>query len=190
MNCEVSESGSEGVASIEFINCLYGYAMILVENCATAEDLVHETYVRAIPSVGRLQEEGNIKGWLFRTFRNIWLQQLEEGQTHFQITQAHVEGGSEEGITDLCREVGDVRSDKQKEEEQIWAAIQKLPREFREVIFLREFERFSYYEIASLLDFPVGTVIARLAGARSRLRVLLPSLLNKVERDECLKRYN
>jgi RNA polymerase sigma-70 factor, ECF subfamily len=57
--------------------------------------------------------------------------------------------------------------------EQVRQAIQKLPVEFREIIPLREYEELSYEEIASLLGCPLGTVMSRLARARSRLRDLL-----------------
>jgi RNA polymerase sigma-70 factor, ECF subfamily len=59
------------------------------------------------------------------------------------------------------------------EREQVRAAIQQLPVEFREIIILREYEELSYQEIANLLACPIGTVMSRLARARSRLRDLL-----------------
>ena len=58
-------------------------------------------------------------------------------------------------------------------------AIQQLPEEAREVILLREWEGLSYQEIAMVLDCPVGTVMSRLARARSKLRDLLSSLLQR-----------
>jgi RNA polymerase sigma-70 factor (ECF subfamily) len=61
------------------------------------------------------------------------------------------------------------------EREQVRRAIQQLPTHFREVILLREFEELSYEEIAGLLNCPAGTVMSRLARARSRLRELLIS---------------
>ena len=59
------------------------------------------------------------------------------------------------------------------EREQVRAAIQQLPLPFREIILLREYEELSYQEIAALLDCPPGTVMSRLARARSKLRDLL-----------------
>ena len=55
------------------------------------------------------------------------------------------------------------------EREQVRAAIQRLPVEFREIIILREYEELSYGEIAHVLQCPVGTVMSRLARARSKL---------------------
>jgi RNA polymerase sigma-70 factor (ECF subfamily) len=63
------------------------------------------------------------------------------------------------------------------ETEQVRAAIQKLPVEFREIILLREYEDLSYLEIASVLDCPVGTVMSRLGRARAKLRALLSEKL-------------
>ena len=57
--------------------------------------------------------------------------------------------------------------------EQVREAIRQLPVDFREVILLREYEELSYQEIASVLGCPVGTVMSRLARARSKLRPLL-----------------
>jgi RNA polymerase sigma-70 factor (ECF subfamily) len=59
------------------------------------------------------------------------------------------------------------------EAEQVRAAIQKLPVDFREIILLREYEELSYQQIASVLDCPVGTVMSRLGRARAKLRALL-----------------
>jgi RNA polymerase sigma-70 factor (ECF subfamily) len=60
-----------------------------------------------------------------------------------------------------------------RECEQVRAAIQDLPVDFREVILLREYEELSYQEIASVLGCPIGTVMSRLARARSKLRLVL-----------------
>ena len=70
------------------------------------------------------------------------------------------------------------------EAEQVRAAIQELPVDFREIILLREYEDLSYQEIASVLDCPVGTVMSRLGRARAKLRVLLFPTLKGSDRPE------
>jgi RNA polymerase sigma-70 factor (ECF subfamily) len=62
------------------------------------------------------------------------------------------------------------------EREQVRAAIQKLPTQFREIILLREYEELSYQEIADVLDCPVGTVMSRLGRARKKLHTLLTAV--------------
>ena len=59
------------------------------------------------------------------------------------------------------------------EHEEVREAIQQLPADFREIILLREFEELSYQEIATILGCPAGTVMSRLARARTKLRTLL-----------------
>jgi RNA polymerase sigma-70 factor, ECF subfamily len=56
---------------IEYLDGLYSYALILTRNHADAEDLVQETYVRALQAMGRLRAGSNMKGWLFTILRNI-----------------------------------------------------------------------------------------------------------------------
>jgi len=62
------------------------------------------------------------------------------------------------------------------EAEEVRKAIRQLPEDFREIIVLREYEELSYQEIAQVLNCPAGTVMSRLARARSRLRTLLAPL--------------
>ena len=63
---------------LEYLDGLFGYAMALTRNSFEAEDLVQETYVRAMEAMGRLRQDSNIKAWLFTILRNIWLNQVRE----------------------------------------------------------------------------------------------------------------
>jgi RNA polymerase sigma-70 factor, ECF subfamily len=62
-------------ALIEYLDQLYGYAMVLTRNKADAEDLVQEAYIRAVKAARDLQTITNTKGWLFTILRNVWLNQ-------------------------------------------------------------------------------------------------------------------
>ena len=172
MFSEQNGSDPAGVASVEYLGALYNYAMILTRNQAEAEDLVQETYLRAIPAMQRLRADSNIKSWLFRILRNIWLNQLRKQRTGPQMVQFDMEFSSAGDLVDPGKQSYDSYVNK-LEAEQVRAAIEQLPAEFREIIVLREFEELSYQEIAYLLDCPTGTVMSRLARARSKLRALL-----------------
>lgn len=160
--------------SADYMNGLYGYAMVLTHNHAEAEDLVQETYVRAIAAMSRLRPDSNIKAWLFKILRNIWFNQLRKRRSDPQIVQADMERDSIESIANPGKNAYEVYAGA-VERERVRAAIQELSLEFREVILLREYEELSYQEIATLLDCPQGTVMSRLARARSKLRVILSS---------------
>ncbi|WP_213807493.1 sigma-70 family RNA polymerase sigma factor [Granulicella sp. dw_53] len=180
MSCEYYDLVQANTTSIEHIHGLYSYAMVLTRNHAEAEDLVQETYVRAIPAMAKLRDESNIKAWLFKILRNVWLNQLRKRRTGPQMVQTDMEDGSTVDIVDTGKDSYDIYVSRM-EEKQVRAAIEKLPTEFREIILLREFENLSYHDIASLLDCPAGTVMSRLARARSRLRVLLSSIVTRSE---------
>jgi RNA polymerase sigma-70 factor (ECF subfamily) len=154
---------------------LYRYAVVLCRNSASASDLVQETYLRALASRSQLREDSNVKGWLFTILRNIWLNQLRKLRTAPE--QADVDmselvpnpqvGRPQDPHSVLVRKV---------EAEEVRKAIRQLPEDFREIIVLREYEELSYQEIAQVLNCPAGTVMSRLARARSRLRTLLAPL--------------
>jgi RNA polymerase sigma-70 factor (ECF subfamily) len=174
-------AGLADTMGIEYLEGLYGYAMVLTRNYAEAEDLVQETYVRAIQAIGTLQEGRNIKGWLFTILRNIWFNQLRKRRNGPQIIEIEVGNDVSNYIAQSSEDSFDFYVSK-TEAEQVRAAIQELPRQFREVILMREFEELSYREIASALGCPVGTVMSRLARSRARLRTLLSDTLQPSER--------
>ena len=156
----------------EYLDGLYGYAMVLSRNSTEAEDLVQETCLRALRAIDRLRADGSLKGWLFTILRNIWLNQLRQRRTTPDLVEldADENGASEPADTSQDPLTGYING---IEREQVRAAIQQLPVEFREIIILREYEELSYQEIAALLDCPPGTVMSRLARARGKLRDLL-----------------
>ena len=162
---------------LQFIDGLYGYAMALTRNQHDAEDLVQETFIRAFRGKGNLREGSNVKAWLFTILKNIYLNQIRKQRTAPRVIEIDADEANadivvEESRDPLAQYVSEV------EREHVVEAIQQLPAEFREVILLREFEDLSYQEIAGVLGCPVGTVMSRLARARSRLRALL---MDKVE---------
>jgi RNA polymerase sigma-70 factor, ECF subfamily len=169
------DGSSADAAGIEYIDALYSYARSLTRNRSEAEDLVQETYVRALRAMGRLRPDSNLKSWLSTIMRNIWFNQLRQ-----QRAAKLVEMDGDDCAIDITETGKDPYAFclSRREQEQVRAAIQQLPLEFREVILLREFEELSYKEIATILDCPAGTVMSRLARARSRLRTLLsPAVL-------------
>jgi RNA polymerase sigma-70 factor, ECF subfamily len=155
----------------EYLDGLYSYAVVLSRSRTEAEDLVQETCLRALRAMDRLRPDSNIKSWLFTILRNIWLNQLRRSRTvpeaFDEASEDRTNGSAHAPKDPYAIYVSNI------ELELVRQAIQQLPLEFREVILLREYEELSYEEIATLLDCPLGTVMSRLARARSRLRDLL-----------------
>jgi len=120
----------------------------------------------------RLRPDSNVKSWLFTILRNIWLNQLRQRKNVPDVVDLDSDEHGADRAVDSSKDpyaayVSDL------EREQVQHAIEQLPLEFREIILLREYEELSYEEIAAMLQCPVGTVMSRLARARSKLRDLL-----------------
>src|SRR5258705_7266807 len=87
MSWKYDGAGQADATGVEYLDGLYSYALVLTRNHAEAEDLVQETYVRAIPAMGRLRAGSNTKGWLFTILRNIWLNQLRKRRNGPQMIE-------------------------------------------------------------------------------------------------------
>jgi RNA polymerase sigma-70 factor (ECF subfamily) len=155
-----------------YMDGLYAYAMVLIRSPTMAADLVQETYLRALKAKESLRPDSNVKSWLFTILRNIWLNQLRHERAGPKIAELD----SDENLADVSVATTEDPLDlylRKQQRERVRAAIQQLPIEFREIIILREYEELSYSEIANVLQCPMGTVMSRLARARSRLGDLL-----------------
>ena len=164
-------------AALDHLDALYSYALSLTRERAQAEDLVQETYLRAVRAFAQLLPDSNLKGWLFAILRNIWLNQVRHNRSGPQFVELDAEGeGRVEGLPSIADDPYLALVHK-FEREQVRAAIERLPGHYREVIILRDLEGFSYRQIASILQCPAGTVMSRLGRAREQLRLILVSVI-------------
>jgi RNA polymerase sigma-70 factor (ECF subfamily) len=162
-------------AALEHIDALYRYAMALTHEQTEAEDLVQETYLRAVKAFGQLVPDSNLKSWLFVIMRNAWLNQVRHSQTGPRIIRLENEQDDTARWTASFAHNPDVVYLRKLESEEISQAIESLPGIYREIVVLRDIEGFSYQEIAAMLGCPAGTVMSRLGRARQKLRGMLAS---------------
>jgi RNA polymerase sigma-70 factor (ECF subfamily) len=163
----------------EYLDGLYRYASMLSRNRAEAEDLVQETCLRALRAMDRLRPDSNIKRWLFTILRNAWFNKLRRWRRAPEIIEFESDRTGPVSVADTAKDphatyVNNI------EQEQVRNAIRRLSIDLREIIVLREYEELSYLEIATVLDCPLGTVMSRLARARSKLRDLLSPIIGGV----------
>ena len=167
---------------LEHADGLFSYALALTRNFHEAEDLVQETYLRAIQGMEGLREDGNAQAWLYAILRNIRLNQIRQQYTRPRLLELDADEKLAELIAETAKDphalyVSEV------EKQQLHGALEQLSEEFREIILLREFAELSYQEIATVLGCAHGTVMSRLARARQKLRTLL-SPHGTVHRDD------
>jgi RNA polymerase sigma-70 factor (ECF subfamily) len=149
---------------------LYNFAQWLTQNRDEAEDLVQETYMKALKGFASYQQGTNFRAWIYRILRNTFLTSRSglrqkvtvpiDDEDHELPAASHTPESEMLARADL---------------QLVQNALERLPVSFREVILLCDVEEMSYREMAETLLIPVGTVMSRLSRARKAMRELLAS---------------
>ena len=151
---------------------LYNFARWLAQNSNDAEDLVQETYLKALRGFASFQPGTNFRAWMFRILKNTFLS--SHSKLERRITDAI---DSEEDGPELAvdMETPETILMNHFHSQLVQRAIDDLPVHYRETLLLCEVEEMSYQEIAEILSIPMGTVMSRLARARKAVRESLLS---------------
>jgi len=150
---------------------LFGVAYRLTGNAADAEDLVQETYARALRGAGQFTPGTNLKAWMFRILRNTFVSDVRRRRANPVLggLDTVIPSGQDAGETAWLRD--DVELDRLRHvvAAEIEAAMLALSEDARTVILL-DMEGLTEQEVADVMDCAVGTVKSRLARARAALR--------------------
>jgi len=155
--------------AMEQMDLLYRMARRLTGNAAEAEDLVQETYLRAIRGRESYSLESfGIRPWLLRILLNLHTTRAQRNRRQpVQMNDDMLELSEYKGDTDSSLPI-DPRSFDGMDQELV-RALGNLPEEYRVPLLMWAVEELSYKEIAAVLDIPIGTVMSRLHRARQRL---------------------
>jgi RNA polymerase sigma-70 factor (ECF subfamily) len=163
---------------LEYLDSIFSYAMILTDNESQAEDLVLKAYLFSKKVERHMEGQESVKALLLRILRGIWFD-----DSHRQSTSSHTSNTrvNHNAVDEVIRTSSTLNSPNrsQLEPQLLRQVIQHLPVNYREVIFLREYEGLSYHEITMLLDCSTDTVRSHLADARRKLRLLLAVAKNR-----------
>jgi RNA polymerase sigma-70 factor, ECF subfamily len=152
--------GDFEAAALPHLAALFRTAKFLVQNPAEAEDLVQDVYLEALKSFHRFQLGSNCKAWLF----SILFHRLHH------LRRRMLKSLLEETFTDHNNVPAKPPVPQEIKDEDVLAALDKLPLAFREIVLMADVEEFSYKEIAETLKLPLGTVMSRLSRGRRLLR--------------------
>jgi RNA polymerase sigma-70 factor (ECF subfamily) len=153
--------------AMPLFDSLYNFARWLVHNADDAEDLVQETYLKALRSFASFQPGTNFRAWIFQILRNTFLSSCSKLDRRMTVAMDSEEDGPELAVdTETPETILMNRSNSQL----VQRAIDDLPVYYREALLLCEVEEMSYQEIAEALSIPIGTVMSRLARARKAVR--------------------
>jgi RNA polymerase sigma-70 factor (ECF subfamily) len=163
-------------AASPYMDALYSAALRMTRNRADAEDLVQETYLRAYRGYSRFEEGTNLRAWLYRILTNTFI-------NSYRAKQRRPDERELDDVEDLYlyRRLGGLETAQRGRsaedelmdlvtDDEVKAALESLPEQFRVAVLLADVEGFSYKEIAEMLDIPIGTVMSRLHRGRKALQ--------------------
>jgi RNA polymerase sigma-70 factor (ECF subfamily) len=164
-------SGDDFAAeALQFLEPLFAMAMRLTRNRADAEDLVQDTFVKVFRHADQFKRGTNLRAWLYTILHNTWRNRLRDASREAvevdseQVEQAAADGGGSQSVETPERIL--MRSTLDAE---LQAALDELPEAFRQAVWLRDVEEFTYAEIAEMLNVPIGTVMSRISRGRRLL---------------------
>jgi RNA polymerase sigma-70 factor (ECF subfamily) len=163
---------AESVAAraLEFLEPLYATALRLTRNAADAEDLVQDTFVKALRFSGRFEPGTNLKAWLYTILLNTWRNRRRDAARQaVDIDSPRVEEAASGNDGPAAFETPEQILLRATVRDDLQAALDTLPETFREAVWLRDVEEFSYAEIAGIVGIPIGTVMSRISRGRRLL---------------------
>jgi len=159
------------------INGLYSLALRMTRNQLDAEDLVQDTALKAFRYFDKFDRGTNFRAWIYRILTNNFINtyrknKKEPNQTDIDAVSFKIE---DEGTSfwDRLDDRNEAYDYSDLFDDDINAAIDKLPDEYKIVVLLSDVEDMSYKEISEVIDHPIGTVMSRLHRGRKLLRKLL-----------------
>ena len=164
--------------ALPLLPSLYNHAFWLTRNHAEAEDLVQETFSKALRAFDSFQPNTNFKAWIFRILRNTFLTSrtgIATSRTVFLEDHPDVLDTTDASPTP---EDNLIRLDNQAA---LHAALEQLQPPLREALLLCDVEEVKYKDIALILDVPIGTVMSRISRARRTLRQLLQPQFGEIQ---------
>lgn len=168
---------------------LYGMALRLTRNPSDAEDLVQQTFLRAYQAFDRFEDGSNLRAWLFKILTNAFISDYRKAQRRPQTVSVDA-GDDDVSLYDRIAQSGEtpeVAMLARLPGDEVRAALEGLPEQFRVAVLLADVEGFSYQEIADITGVAIGTVMSRLHRGRKALQRALWEYArehNLVDREE------
>ncbi len=162
------------VEALEHLRALMTVATRLTRNPAEAEDLVQDTFIKAMRASHQFEPGTNMKAWLLRILTNTFINRYRRGGLERSVLEAPEAGPLLDGWTSASalESLRDPESQALRSvlEAEINAALAELPEDFRLAVVLSDVEELSYKEISEIMGCPIGTVMSRLHRGRKLLK--------------------
>ena len=155
---------------LSFLEPLFATAMRLTRNRSDAEDLVQDTVVKALRFADRYTPGTNLKAWLYTILHNTWRNRRRDASREtVDVDSSRVEEAATQLDGPAAPDTPERILLRSTLDADLQAALDGLPDAFRQAVWLRDVEEFSYAEIAEMLGIPLGTVMSRISRGRRQL---------------------
>jgi len=151
---------------------LYNFACWLTQDRLEAEDLVQETYAKALKGFSSFQAGTNFRAWIYKILRNAFL----NSRAGLKAATVSLDLQGDDAAAPATQETPESILLQRSDWQLAQRALEQLPVAHREVLLLCEVEEMSYQEIAATLAIPIGTVMSRLSRARVALRLAVQGM--------------
>lgn len=160
-----------------FSSRVYGLLYRMTGSREDADDLLQETFLRMVRTIGQYEHNGRFEAWLFRISANLARDRLRRRRRRAATIGLDGESGEEETATEDRALAYDQPPDfallRSESQQRVVAALDSLSEREREIVLLRHYAELSFREIAELLNIPLGTALARVHRALTRMRKAL-----------------
>jgi RNA polymerase sigma-70 factor (ECF subfamily) len=165
-----SDADAFSAEALTFLEPLFATAMRLTRNRADAEDLVQDTFVKAFRFSGQFKRGTNLRAWLYTILHNTWRNQRRDASRDaVEVDSEQVEQAATVATGSEAFETPERILMRSTLDADLQAALDDLPDAFRQAVWLRDVEEFTYAEIAEMLSVPIGTVMSRISRGRRLL---------------------
>lgn len=154
--------------AMPLFDSLYNFAHWLTQDRDEAEDLVQETFAKALKGFNSFQQGTDFRAWIYKILRNTFLTSRTglKNAAMYSIEKEEEEGRSIAMTTETPESFAVTNAERRAVQD----AIEGLPLPFREIVLLCDLEEMTYEQAALTLGIPIGTVMSRLSRARKALR--------------------
>jgi len=176
-----TQAGGFEAEALGYIDSLYRTALRLTRNPADAEDLVQDTYFKAFRAADQFESGTNLRAWLFTILHNAARNRARDSARDMVTVDSDTVERVSESTGAAALDAAGPRDTPESLllrdtlDPALRAALDALPEGFRQAVWLRDVEEFSYAEIAEMLSIPPGTVMSRISRGRRMLFEALSS---------------
>lgn len=162
-SCKREDRKSQQMLYERYSRIMYGICLRYSPDAETAQDLLHDGFIKIFASIKTYEGKGSFEGWVKRVFINLALENIRKNKTRLIHTE-DIENISDDIVDESDADINIIS------EKELLSMIQELPAGYRSVFNLYAIEEYSHKEISQMLGIAEGTSRSQYIRARTLLQ--------------------